>query len=127
MRSSGEPEPAIRSLVLYRGASGDPTVEAQLLGSGDLRLLSIRRDGVWLYSDVDTIGWWTWYTVSGADLPRLVGAGGDVLAAVQAVVAAVPEDQADSATMGEISRRFVEWLNEHGVRYTEGSFDEREP
>jgi hypothetical protein len=114
--------------MLYRGANGDPTVEAQVIGNGDLRLLVIQRDGVWRFSDIDTIGWWTWYTVSRADLPRLVGKGGHVLAAVQAAVAPGDEDETDDAgTMGGISRRFLEWLNVHGVPYTEDSFDEREP
>lgn len=104
--------------MLYRGPDGDPTVEAQLLGDGDLRLLSIRRAGVWVFSDFDTIGWWAWHTVRSADLPRLVGEGGDVLEAVRAAVAAEGE--------GAIFRRFEEWLAEHGVPYTQESYDEHE-
>jgi hypothetical protein len=118
------------ALVIYSGVSGsgDPTVEAQLIGNGDLRLLSIQRDGVWMYSDVDTIGWWTWHTVNHADLPQLVGAGGDVLEAVRAAVAPGAEDETnDQKRVGGIFRRFEAWLAEHGVRYTQDSYDEHEP
>ncbi len=126
--SSGEPEPAVRSVVLHRGAGGDPTVEAQLVADGDLRLLSIQRAGVWVFSDVDTIGWWTWYTVGRTDLPRLVGEGGDVLAAVRAAVAPGAEDETDDGRrVAGIFRRFEAWLDEHGVRAVRDSFDEREP
>jgi hypothetical protein len=114
--------------MLHRGANGDPTLEAQLVGNGDLRLMQIRRDGVWVFSDITTIGWWTWHTVSGADLPRLVGADGDVLAAVQAVVAPDAEDRTGGdERMVAIVRRFEAWLTEHGVRYTKDSYDESEP
>ena len=123
-----EPAPAVRSVVLHRGAHGDPTLDAQLLGNGDLRLLSIQRDGVWMYSEIDTIGWWTWHTVSHADLPRLVGEGGDVLEAVRAAVATGGEDETDDGKrISGIIRRFVAWLGEHGVPYTQDSYDEHEP
>jgi hypothetical protein len=122
------PEPAVASLVLHRGAHGDPTVEAQLIGNGDLRLLSIQRSGVWMYSEIDTIGWWTWHTVSHADLPRLAGAGADVLEAVRAAVAPVAEDETDDLErVSGIVRRFVAWLDERGVPYTRDAYDEREP
>ena len=115
-----EPEPAARSLLIFRGPTGDPTVEAQLTGDGDLRLLSIRRDGVWMYSEIDTIGWWTWRTVRRADLPELVGQVDDVLAAVQAAVA--PADDETGVVL-----RFEAWLSERGVPYTRDSWDEHEP
>src|SRR5688572_6284940 len=111
-----EPEPAVASVLLYRGAGGDPTVEAQVLANGDLRLLSIQRAGVWMYSDIDTIGWWTWHTVRHADLARLVGAGGNVLEAVRAAVApADGEETGDDARMGGVFGRFEAWLAERGV------------
>ncbi|WP_432968380.1 hypothetical protein [Dactylosporangium sp. CA-233914] len=121
------PEPAAKSMVIYRGADGDPTVEAQLVGNGDLRLLSIRRSGVWVFSDVDTIGWWNWHTVSRADLSRLVGAGGDVLEAVRVAVAPGAEDETDDEQrVGGIFRRFEAWLIERGVRFTQDAYDEHE-
>jgi hypothetical protein len=120
---SREPEPAVRTLVIYRGAHGDPTVEAQLTGAGDLRLLSIQRAGVWAFSDVDTIGWWSWHTVDRADLPRLFDGGADVLEAVRAAVAPVA---ADDGAVAETVRRFEAWLIDRGVRSTQGSYDEHE-
>ncbi len=125
---SRRPEPAVTSLMLHRGAHGDPTLEAQLVGNGDLRLLSIMRDGVWRYSDIDTIGWWTWHTVSRADLPRLVGAGGDVLEAVRAAVVPGAGDETDDGRrVAGIVRRFEVWLAAHGVPFTQDSYDEHEP
>ncbi|XVU23131.1 hypothetical protein ACQPZJ_38610 [Actinoplanes sp. CA-054009] len=112
-----EPEPAVESLALYRGVNGDPSVDAQLLGNGDLRLLSIQRQGVWAYSDIDTIAWWSWHTVSRADLPRLTGDGGDILQAVRAAVAPT-----DDGVVG----RFQAWIAEHGVTAAWDSYDERE-
>src|SRR5689334_18256748 len=117
-----EPERAVRSLVLHKG---DPEATAQLLGSGDLRLLTILRADVWRFSDIDIVGWWTWHTVARADVPRLVGADTDVLAAVQAVVG-TPEDGEtdDQKRVSGIVGRFTAWLAEHGVPYTAGSYDE---
>ena len=123
-----EPEPAVRSLVLHEG---DPNATAQLLGNGDLRLLTIRRADVWRYSFIDIIGWWTWDTVAEADLPRLVDADVDVLATVQAVVARGSEDADDETDdekrVNDIVDRFRAWLAEHDVPHTTGSYDEREP
>ncbi|SNY56519.1 hypothetical protein SAMN05421748_117179 [Paractinoplanes atraurantiacus] len=107
----------MKSLALYRGPNGDPSVDVQLLGNGDLRLLSIQRQGVWVYSDIDTIAWWSWYTVSRADLTRLTGEGGDVLETVRAAVA--PEDDG-------VVKRFQAWLAERGVTAAWNSYDERE-
>jgi hypothetical protein len=118
------PEPAVRSIPLYRGANGDPTVEAQLVGNGDLRLLSIQRAGVWEYSDIDTVGWWTWRTVGGADLPRLVDPGGDILEAVRAATAPAPDADTDDRRVAAIVGRFEAWLAAHGVSYTYDSYDE---
>jgi hypothetical protein len=131
MRTS-PPDPAVSSLTIYRGANGDPTVEAQLTGAGDLRLLSIRRGGVWVFSDIDTIGWWTWHTVDRADLPRLVDEGDDVLEATQAAVSPrAGEEDADETNdeerVGAIFRRFESWLHAHGVPHTQDSYDEHEP
>src|SRR5689334_8264880 len=120
-----EPERAVRSLVLHKG---DPEATAQLLGGGDLRLLTILRADVWRFSDIDIVGWWTWHTVARADVPRLVGAAADVLAAVQAVVAPTAADAAaetdDPKRVSGIVSRFTAWLAEHDVPYTTGSYDE---
>src|SRR5689334_22133777 len=106
--------------------AGDPSVEAQLMGNGDLRLLSIRRAGVWYFSDIDTIAWWTWHTVGRADVIRLVPAGGDVLSAVRDVVApALASGSADERVAG-LHRLCAEWLTAHGVSAGYDSYDEHE-
>jgi hypothetical protein len=126
-----EPDAAVTSVAVFRGAErgGDPSVDAQLVGNGDLQLLAIRRAGVWVYSEIDTIGWWTWHTVRQTDLPRLVGAGGDVLAAVRAAVAPgdEPDEADDEHRVAAIFRRFEAWLAAHGVPFTRHSYDEHEP